>query len=84
MDNVVFYESADQLYVLQSGGLWWAGPGSITINNLTSTTYGISPSNPTLIIHELPFCYPDTDVVQYANMTNSYFTLPDNPDGTKF
>jgi hypothetical protein len=27
---------------------------------------------------------PDTDVVQYANMTNSYFTCPANQDSSKY
>jgi hypothetical protein len=55
MDNIIFYESADKPYLFNSGGLWWAGPGSFTINNLTSTTFQQLPSKPAIIVLELPY-----------------------------
>jgi hypothetical protein len=56
MDNIIFYESADKRYVLQNGGLWWSGPGSFAINNITSTTFGQFPSIwPTILITGVPF-----------------------------
>jgi hypothetical protein len=44
MNNVIFYESQEKLYVFQNGGLWWTGPGSFTMNNLTCSTYVEYPS----------------------------------------
>ena len=84
INNVTIYDSQEKLFFLSDVVIKYSGPGHFVVDNIYINTYStfafVDPVLQSLHIDEWD---PITDDIQYANISNSYFTLPENPDETK-
>lgn len=65
------------------GVVFYTGPGDFIVNRFNSSvSFSSSTYSGILLNYFREYCDPSTDKVQFTNITNSYMTMPDNPDKT--
>lgn len=84
-DNFTAYSSAPQIVPYEFPILTTISTGDLVMNNIKSLTHHLaSESLPLYLFAVFEECNPDSDTVRYFNVTNSYFTMPDNPQSNRF
>jgi hypothetical protein len=83
-DNITIYDSQEKEVMLNYYVLIYSGPGHMVLNNAKVNTYTTLANNVPIIIMLYSTNWdPDITTTQYGNITNSYFTMPENPDGSR-
>ena len=81
VDNFTIYDSQLRVVSLTDYVVVYSGPGNMIVNKFNCSVYAEFPSNsPIMGIYSIDEWDPATDVVQYGNITNSYLTMPENPN----
>ncbi|CAI2365911.1 unnamed protein product [Moneuplotes crassus] len=85
IDNFTLFTSQAKIVPFYGAVLGLLGSGDISVNQLNSSVYHDGPgSNSILWTLPVPACIPDTTEIQYSNMSNSYFTMNQSSDKTRY
>lgn len=83
MNNFTVFNSQMRLTRESHAVLQYTGPGNFIVNNLNSSVfYLVSVSAAVVRVNSIAECNPVTNVTKFVNVTNSYITMPENPDLT--